>query len=352
MIVLDRWHFHFKSEAVSLEIPLSRLEVLEGEGDDERIYFTDAEIPGWEIFTTDASVLEHPILAQAPNIREQLSAVATQRDLWSRLRIVGYVLAACVVLTWLGQLVLSAMARSLIARIPPEIESKFGDEAMEEMRLEMAFVEDTNRVTNVALLAAQLTKSVKAGKAELKLYIIEREDPNAFALPGGHVVVTTGLLKMVDRPEELLGVMAHELAHVTQKHGLREAAASAGPILIFRVFLGGGGGLGGLVTGAADLMVRQGFSQKYELEADEIGWQMLVAANIDPRGMTDALAKLKQFEAAQKDKRDAVPQAFSSHPALEKRIARLEKKWTKLSVKTGFENVSGADFALKAAAGK
>ena len=351
LILVDRWHFHFQSETVSLDIPLSRLEVREGEGEDERIYFTDAAMPGWEIFTTDASVLDHPILAQATNVREQLSGDASRQELWRRLRLVGYVLGVCAVLTWLGQLAVSAMARSLIARVPPEVEKKFGDEAMAEMRQELVFVEDSNRVANVALLAAPLTSSVGDGKTELHFYIVENDDPNAFALPGGRVVVTTGLLKLVDRPEELLGVMAHELAHVTQRHGLREAAASAGPILIFQIFLGGGG-VGGLVTGAADLMVRQGFSQEYELEADDVGWQMLVNANIDPRGMTDALTKLQQFEAAQKDKRDTVPQAFSSHPALDKRIARLEKKWEKLPRKIGFENVSGADFALKAAAGK
>jgi predicted Zn-dependent protease len=164
---------------------------------------------------------------------------------------------------------------------------------------------------------------------------VDDEFPNAFALPGGHVFVNTGLLKLADRPEEVLGAIAHEVAHVTEKHGFRKAISAAGPILIFRVFLGGGGGLGGVMAEGSDLLVRQSFSQEYETEADDAGWKLLVAANVDPRGLTGMLRKFQGFEVSQKHV-EIMPRAFSSHPALEKRIARLEAKWEKLPRKTGF----------------
>src|SRR5262249_60882305 len=140
--------------------------------------------------------------------------------------------------------------------------------------------------------ASALLASVGGRQTNYTFCIAEEEEPNAFALPGGHVVVTTGLLKMTSRPEELLGVISHEVAHVTRKHGIRKAIASAGPFLIFRVFLGGdGSGVAGVVGGASDLLVRQGFSQAYETEADDVGWQAMVAAKIDPRGMTTMFEK-------------------------------------------------------------
>ena len=78
----------------------------------------------------------------------------------------------------------------------------------------------------------------------------------------------------------------------------------------------------------------QGFSQEYELEADAVGWESLVAAHIDPRGMTEMLIKLKGVQ--HRMGADAQFHAFSSHPATEKRIQRLEAKWKKLKDKSGF----------------
>ena len=354
-IVVDRWHLHFQSDATTLEIPLTRLQVRAGAGEDERIYFQDPAQPDWEIITDDFEILNHPGIAQISNIREQLSADESRRELGRRIRILVYVAAVCVLLIWLGQLAVSAMVRSLVAKMPPQVEQEIGDSMIEEVQSEMNLLEDTNRVAKLAALASPLLESIGDGKTEFTFYIAEEEDPNAFALPGGHVVVTTGLLKMADRPEELLGVISHEVAHVTQKHGIRKAIAATGPFLIFRVFLGGNSrGVAAVAGGASDLLIRQSFSQEYETEADDIGWQALVAAKIDPRGMTVMFEKLQAYERQQKKHLAGLelPRAFQSHPALEKRIARLEKKWRKLPEKTGFIDFASAQPALKQAAGK
>ena len=86
------------------------------------------------------------------------------------------------------------------------------------------------------------------------------------------------MLELADRPEEVAGVVAHELAHVTQKHGFRKIISDAGPYLIMKIFFGGASGTAGVLGGSSQLLVRQSFSQEYELEADEVGWQYLVAA--------------------------------------------------------------------------
>ena len=350
-ISVDRWNFRFQSDAVTLEVPLTRLRVRTGKGEDERIYFHDPAQPDWEIITDDFGILDHPGIAQIGNIRERLSADESRRELGRRMRILGYVAAVCVLLIWLAQLAVSAMVRTLVAKLPPEVEQEIGDAMIAEVELEMNFVDDTNRVAKLALIAAPLVKSIGDGKATINFYIAEEEEPNAFAFPGGHVVVTTGLLKLAERPEELRGVVSHELAHVTRKHGIRKAIASAGPFLIFRVFLGGDSrGMAGLVGGASDLLVRQSFSKQYETEADDVGWQTLVAARIDPRGMIGIFDKLQIHERQQKNA-FALPRAFASHPALEKRIARLEARWRKLPAKTEFIDLVSSQPALKAAAG-
>src|ERR1019366_1791783 len=93
-------------------------------------------------------------------------------------------------------------------------------------------LEDSNEVAQLTDLAAPLVQALPAGQRDLKFYISDDPEPNAFALPGGHVVVNTGLLQMADQPEELLGVLAHELAHQTKRHAMRRNIAAAGPLVI------------------------------------------------------------------------------------------------------------------------
>jgi len=341
-ITFDSWNLHFQSGEITLRIPLPRVRVELGEGEDERIYFSDATQPVWRIYTLDQSILGHRSLANESAVREQLSSIVTRRELSRRLKITLWCLAIFAVLAWLGWVATGFMARSLVAKIPREWEDKIGGEALKEMQAEMVFVEDRIRVAQLAALAAPLTRTVGGTNVQFTFHIVDDEEPNAYALPGGHVIVHTGLLDLVDRPEELLGVIAHEVAHVTKKHGFRKAMSAAGPVLIFGVFLQGGNGMLNVLSENSGLLIQQSFSQEYETEADNVGWQYLVDANIDPRGMTEILFKLKGYEISQKLAR-VTPQAFDSHPALDKRLKRLETKWKKLPRKTGFLELKPID---------
>ncbi len=274
-------------------------------------------------------------MANESAVRDQLSNIVTRRELSKRLKITLWCLVVFVVVAWIAWMATGVMARSLIARIPAEWEDKIGSEVLKEMRTEMAFVEDRNRVAQLAALAAPLTKTVGGTNLQFTFHIVEDEEPNAYALPGGHIIVYTGMLELVDRPEELLGVIAHEVAHVTQKHGFRKMLSAAGPFLIFGVFLRGGNGMLGVLSENSGLLIQQSFSQEYETEADNVGWQYLVDANLDPRGMSDLFLKLKGYEMSQKLDH-TTPAAFDSHPALDKRLKRLDAKWKKLPRKTGF----------------
>ena len=98
--------------------------------------------------------------------------------------------------------------------------------------------------------------------------------------------------------------------------------------------MSGGGGLLTMVGDGSSFLLHQGFSQEYELEADTVGWQYLVSAHIDPRGAINMLKKLKAYQ--EENHEEPQVHAFSSHPATQKRIERLEAKWKKLPDKSGF----------------
>jgi beta-barrel assembly-enhancing protease len=330
-IFLDRWKLRFVSDLVSEEIPMEAVEVEFEQGSD-RIYFADPNRPDLKIFTSDQSILKHPSLRQSNKIQEQMTVVLGRRELNRAIRVTLYFLAGCALATWFCSVVLSFMVRAIASGVPMEWEERFGQEEIDKLRKEGALVDDTNQIAQLTQLAQPLIKVLPANRQNLKFYILNDPFPNAFALPGGFVVVHNGLLQMTETPEELLGVLAHEIAHETQRHVIRHRIAAAGPLVIFGVFLHSRSGTGNLLALGSGLMIYQGFSQGYETEADEVGWSYLVAAKIDPRGMIRTFEKLKAAEGES----HFGPQAFASHPALSKRIAMLQKKWNKLDQKTGF----------------
>jgi len=332
-IFLDRWKLQFRSGSVAEEIPMEVLEV-EFEPGSTRIYFSDPNRPDLKIFTSDQSILKHPALRQSNKIREQMTVVLGRRELTRALRATLYFIAFCVFATWFCSMALGFMVRTIASGVPMEWEEKFGQEEIDKLRKEGALVDDTNQIAQLTELAQPLIKALPENRRNLKFYILDNPFPNAFALPGGYVVVHNGLLQMTETPEELLGVLAHEIAHETQRHVIRHRIAAAGPLVVFGFFMHSRSGAGNLLALGSGLMIYQGFSQDYETEADEVGWSYLVAANIDPRGMISTFQKLRASEDGMHFVH--MPQAFASHPALGKRIALLEKKWKKLGKKTGF----------------
>lgn len=133
--------------------------------------------------------------------------------------------------------------------------------------------------------------------------------PNAFALPGGEIVLTDALVQLMrDRPEAVLGVLAHELGHVRQRHGLRLAVQASLVSALAGLVVGD---FSALLAGMPALLTQQAYSRDFEREADAEARRCLIAAGIPPRVMLDFFERLAQ----QRQRADGLPIAFSSHPA-------------------------------------
>ena len=155
---------------------------------------------------------------------------------------------------------------------------------------------------------------------------------NAFALPGGFIVINSGLIMEADNASEVLGVLAHEMAHVTEQHGIRNIISAAGIFLLFDALLGDVSGVLAVLADAAPLLINQSYSRQFESDADKLGFHFLVAADIDPSGLVTFFEKLKQQEQQQlaaiedEETRDRIQDSLgfiSSHPATEQRIENL-----------------------------
>jgi len=205
-----------------------------------------------------------------------------------------------------------------------EKEIALGKQLAQEVEREARIVTDPVVAEFANRLGQNLAKESDA-VVPISVKVIDSEEINAFALPGGFLFVNTGLLLKADTEAELAGVMAHEIAHVAARHATRQA--SRGQLVslasIPLIFLGGWVGYG--VQQAAGLAVPitlLKFSRGFEQEADRLSLEYVYRAGYDPQALVDFLEKL---EAMERRKPGAMSELFRSHPPVAKRIAQAQK---------------------------
>ena len=163
-------------------------------------------------------------------------------------------------------------------------------------------------------------------KVPFTIKVIDTDEVNAMALPGGYFYVNSGLILAADEEAELAGVMAHEIAHVAARHAMREM--TRGNLLqissIPLIFIGGGIGYG--IQSAASLalpLTFLSFSRSFEAEADYLGVQYMYKSGYDPQAF---LTMFEKLEAKEKKKPGTLSKAFSTHPQTPDRIEKSQEE--------------------------
>jgi predicted Zn-dependent protease len=159
-------------------------------------------------------------------------------------------------------------------------------------------------------------------------HVVQDDAINAFAIPGGHVYVNTGLIKNARNASELAGVMAHEISHVLARHSTEQLSRQYGLSVIAGAVLGQNPGqlsqiAAQIVAGGA--LAR--FSREAEREADEIGIQAMAAAGYNPMGMATMFELLLEHQQSQPGR---VEQFFSTHPLTQERLQDARNRAAKI----------------------
>ena len=196
-----------------------------------------------------------------------------------------------------------------------EKEVRQGREAAAEVDRQAKFVDDPIITEYVNRVGQNIVLHSDA-KVPFTIKVIDSDEVNAFALPGGFFYVNKGLLLAADNEAELAGVMAHEIAHVAARHAVENQTKAS---LLEYAALGGSiflGGIPGLIyqntAGIGLLGIFMKFSRGAEEEADKLGVQYMYAAGYDPSAMATMFEKL---EAKNKKKPGFIARAFATHPA-------------------------------------
>jgi predicted Zn-dependent protease len=206
-----------------------------------------------------------------------------------------------------------------------EKEMALGHQMALEVERESRPVYDSSITEYVNRLGQNLVRNSEA-KVPFVIKVLDSDEVNAFALPGGFMFVNTGLILKAESEAELAGVLAHEIAHVAARHGTRQA--TRGQLINYAsiplIFMGGWAGYA--IRQAAQLAVPMGFlkfSRGMETEADHLGLAYLYKTGYDPLAFVDFFERI---ETAEKHHPGTIARAFSSHPMTNDRIHAAQKE--------------------------
>lgn len=320
---LSEHRMHYRGDAGELGSPLDRMELKRGGAANRLLFFSHPSYANRQFYCSDASILKNVHLQRWP----QLAGSGRRIRGLTGARRFGYAALLVAALALVGGIfsLKEAAVGLVVSQIPVEWEAKLGDSVYEQLAASHHVVDDPALNATLQRIVQPVANSadrLSERSYEFRFHIIEDSTINAFALPGGTMVFHTGLILRAGSPEEIAGVAAHELAHVTHQHGMRQMVQSLGLLLIAQALLGDMEGLVGVLVTQGQELLSLKFSRDYEHEADLTGLAYLRDANIDPTGMLSFFEKLQESGSGNMLE-DA--DFLSTHPATADRIEALQE---------------------------
>ncbi len=319
-IDLAKGMVQFHSENGDVALPVRGLKITRGGAANRMLFLKHPGRPEWTLYTHDAALLKHPALEADETVAQQTRELRRRRMAWVAamtalaVMLVAAVLGAVLARDW--------MVGKLAQQVPASWEEKLGETAFKPIKAQKKLVTDRALLADFNKLSERLVKGIGSQRYEFRFFIVRDPSVNAFALPGGTMALHTGLLLAADSAEEVAGVMAHELAHVTEQHSVRMLIQAAGLYAVVTALFGDATGLMAVLANNAPFLLTMKFSRDHEREADERGLEFLLRARVDPRGMLAFFRKLAQQEASSGPN---MPDLLKTHPATAERIKRLEQ---------------------------
>jgi Zn-dependent protease with chaperone function len=241
----------------------------------------------------------------------------THRGLWTA-AVVS--LISLALLIWFGS---DLMVGWAVKRVPVEWEEQVGAAAYRQMLSGQQVVKEGPAVAAVQEITRRLTAQAPDNPYRFQVSVVRNDVVNAFALPGGYVVVFTGLIQKAESGEEVAGVLSHEISHVLERHGMERIVKQLGLAAVVTIALGDQQGLIGLAQRVGMELVTLKFSRQQETEADLSGLILLRKAGIAPDGMIRFFDRLSEQDQQQGE-------LFSTHPMSASRAKRLQAETASL----------------------
>ncbi len=317
-------HAHIEVECKNAKIPDITLQnkALKLIGDPE----TTLQI-SWEEDGVNHALLSHdPTLISflltthlAPDVKTELLALQKkqQQQLHREKNRVPFYIASILSFFVAGYLLINHSSPIATDLIPYEWEQKIGSFAFENYLLGKQKISKPTVVSAIKTIVNRIDQFDDA-EIEYEIAVIDADMVNAFAFPGGFIIVTSGLINSSDQPEQVAGVLAHELTHVIERHGMRKLVRQAGLGILIGIVLGDTSALSHLIELSSQLD-SLAFDRNQELQADNGAIKIMQAAGISPKYFVAFFEKIKQINSVAGD----IPEILSTHPLTDKRVEHV-----------------------------
>ncbi|MEN9599142.1 MAG: hypothetical protein RL596_1453 [Bacteroidota bacterium] len=212
-----------------------------------------------------------------------------------------------------------------VASFVPWIGLKIITPAQEQVmgeKLYQAFIETEKIDTHKTKLVREFATSLALSKTyNIDITVLKDKEVNAFALPGGKVVVYSGIVKSLQSADELAALLAHEVSHINKRHSLKSLLRSSAIAILISVALNDASGVASVLVENAETLRSLGYSRSLEREADYAGMQVLVDNKINPIAMRNLMLRLQEEYGKAPD----MISFISTHPATSERIDNANK---------------------------
>jgi predicted Zn-dependent protease len=249
-------------------------------------------------------------------------------DMRCRLLLASGLLLASATGVSLGCATNPVSGRPELTLVSAEQEQKIGKEEAKKVETQIGLLDDARLTAYLETLGQRLAKESPRQDVAYRFQIVDMTEPNAFALPGGYIYVSRGLLALVNSEDELAGVVGHEIAHVAARHSVQRISKQGPIAALFGIASGITGFIvplvGDIIGGIGDFtqsVIFAPYGRGQETEADRVGQDMAARAGWDPAALSTFLKTLGR-EADLMSKTPRKPSFFDSHPATPDRVAR------------------------------
>ncbi|WP_018342894.1 M48 family metallopeptidase [Cytophaga aurantiaca] len=259
-------------------------------------------------------ILNVKIRAHYPTVEFDKTDMFIETMNWKRISIVIATVAAFVVCSYLY--FIPFLAVQVVQNMPASYDEELGEYVFEQMAEKLEI--DSFETVLVNEYAEKINFNTEY---PIQIHVVKDATVNAFALPGGHIVVFEGILSKMQHKEELAALLAHEVSHVNHRHSIKAIAKSLSSYLFLSIITSDVNGITSVIVSNADMFNSLTYSRSLEEEADTEGLKVLYDNKIDQRGF------IYLFETLQKESDDGIGaiELISTHPLTEDRIAKAKE---------------------------
>lgn len=294
-------------------------------GMEDRYLCFEVQVEGGpaRLLVPDREIIRHIEALGAPRrVMDQLGAAVKKRanrkaGRLAVLAILAGILAGAVFLVWAA---VGWAVDAVVEEIPPSWEVEIGRMSASQILAENQVCADPELDAAVGEIGRRLVMGMGSTPYQWRIRVLDSDDVNAFALPGGYLFVNRGLIERAGSPHEVGGVVAHEIQHVIHRHGMKNVVRQIGLAIIVYAVVGDGGQVQRFLVGNAASLASMSFSRDQETEADLSGMELVYRAGMEPTGLMTFMEKLAREEGVLKEMT-----LLSTHPASSDRAEDLAR---------------------------